>query len=155
MLREKYDEAVKAKKELKAMIDELCEELCARIEKTPMDGVTKVSDSPRIVTVKFSALGDVWAPEYYIPECQAEAVTTALAKATTNNIVPTVKEMIMKKRARIKGAARQNFWYPAEYVYLNDNTVQIIRDSELGRFALSFEEEKEETEECLTGVTQV
>lgn len=135
MLKEKYDEAVKAKKELKAMIDDLCEELCARIEKTPIDGVTKISDSPRIVTVKFSALGDVWAPEYYIPECQAEAVKIALDKTNLKNIPAVVKDMILKKRACTK--AGSGYWYPPEYVYLNENTVRIIQDSELGQFALS------------------
>jgi len=107
----------------------------------------RIQHLPRIVIIKRSALGSVWSPEYYIPKCQAEAVTTVLNNATMGNIVPAVKDMITKKRARVKSAAKQGFWCPAKYVYLNNNTVRLIRDSELGQFALSFKKEKEE--ECV------
>ena len=141
-LQEKYGVLKNVSAELTKMISKLCEELCAKIEDAPTEGVTKISASPKIVTVKLAALGNNWTPAYYIPECQAEAVKRALEKANISNIVHVVCKMIREKRVQTKSG--RGYWYPPEYVYLNDNTVRIIRDSELGRFALAQKEEEEE-----------
>lgn len=131
--------------EVTAMKEKLIEELYQHIKDKPIPGVTKISDHPQIVTVKFSALsnGLNLTPEYYISEHQANAVKDRLNGCkTASSVCNAVKEMIEKKRIQ-KGKGWGEYWS----FYLNETTLSILRESELGKYAMEEHDDRKDTEQ--------
>ena len=109
--------------------DKLISELKGHISETPAAGVTPVAGGIRAVTVPVSRAWTNLTPEYWIPECQAEAVEKKLRSAATPlQCLEWVLEML-----RTKAVVCNKIRTP-----LNDKTVEIIRESELGRSAAEY-----------------
>lgn len=136
------DKIKKLEEEVNAMKERLVEELCRYIKDEPVPGVEILSESPRIAVVKFSAVarshGNNLSPEYYISSCQAEAVMQRLSQCKSASAAcNAVKEMIEEKKVQ-KSAMKSHS------VFLNETTLKILKESELGKYAMSGEYEKED-----------
>lgn len=94
-----------------------------------------ICDSPYIALVPYSKImsspGHILAPDYYIPAAQVDAVRTRINNCVhADQLCRAVKEMIETKKVRISGG----------YVYLNETTLRVLRESELGQFVTSESE---------------
>lgn len=134
-----FAEKIKEMRELQAEIDRmtsalnksLLESIRAENEKeTPT-----LCDNPHIALVPYSKImsspGHILAPDYYIPSAQVEAVRIRINNCLhADQLCKAVKEMIDTKKVRVSGG----------YVYLNETTLRVLRESELGQFITSESE---------------
>lgn len=124
--------------EIRHMAEGITDDLVIAVANQPFTG-SILSDGrngkPAICTIRFSDLS-AWrnlTPEYYMPTKQAEAVRKRLSSCkTVGNFIVAVKDMLKDKR--VKTGSSSN-----DYVYLNENTLSIIHQSEIGRFIVNNE----------------
>ena len=89
-----------------------------------------------IVTLSELRKAKSWSPTYFFPEAQAKAVVSRMKSCTTvEDICKAVQEMLKDKRVKIGG----------EYVYLNNETLKTLMESEIGRYIESMQSQKEES----------
>ncbi len=129
-LAEFGQQLMETQKKFLDMVESLKRSIYQDVMSSPMKGVASVQAN--IAVVRFSAIAEnkmrSLAADYYIPKAQADAVCLKLYEYTTpEKISAVVKEMIETKRVTIG----------RDVTLLNDKTVQILRDSELGQFALN------------------
>ena len=98
------------------MIEETKEKICTEIAGTELPHVKRLNSF--CVVVRLSQLEhNIWTPEYYIPNAQANYVRKALEKiSTARTFAEKVKGMIENRNVKIN----QNVHY------LNDTTVAIL-----------------------------
>lgn len=91
-----------------------------------------ICDNPPIALVSYSKImsspGHILSPDYYIPSAQVEAVRHRINNCIhVNQLCKAVKEMIETKKVKVRGG----------YTYLNETTLRVLRESELGRFIMT------------------
>lgn len=73
--------------------------------------------------------GAEYSPEYYISDCQVEAVKKRLSECkSASSACNAVRKMIEDKKVQ-KSALKSHS------VFLNETTLRILRESELGKYA--------------------
>lgn len=109
-------EVLRIEKSISTMIEEIKEQICAEIAGTELPQVKRLNSF--CVVVRLSQLEhNIWTPEYYIPNAQANYVRKALEKINTaRTFTEKVKGMIENRNVKIN----QNVHY------LNDTTVAIL-----------------------------
>ncbi len=139
---EKMQAIMDLENEVRQMANTLKRQLIEAVESQSPSG-TIICDGkngkPAIVAVRFSALSasDNWTPACYIPGEQARAIAKAMDRCTSaRSICLTVGNVI--QQGRVSMSANRG-----DYIYLNNQTIELLRSSELGQFILS-ESQKEE-----------
>lgn len=127
------------------MVQELKQELKARVASIPFRGEV-ISDGengkPFFGIQKASNLFTKWSPTYHIPKAQAQAVEYRLSKCKTpNSVCVAIREMIKKKWVA-NDSIRYAFYY-GRVTYLNNETLEVLRNSEIGKYALAHAPQKE------------
>ena len=114
---ENLKELLEVEKSIKTMINELKQRIIKETVETPLDGVKPISKN--ICIVKMSNLQyNVWSPEYYLPEKQAEYVEKSLESVSTiHSFVEIIKKTIEQKYVKI-GQNRYR---------LNENTISVLK----------------------------
>lgn len=119
-------------REIYRMIDGLKADLSSAVGDQPFQG-KMINDGsnggPMIGIVRFSQLSESknWSPEYHFPAAQAKAVSKRLESCKSpSSICAAVKDMIAEKRVRLGGGNN--------VVFLNEETLKILRESEIGQY---------------------
>lgn len=130
-------------KELLRITEEIKGDVVMEVAGQPFNG-SIICDGrdgkPVICTIRFSELRSSknWTPEYYMPVKQADAVRKRLSKCSTaGNVLVAIKEMLRDKRVKMGPASN-------DYIYLNEKTLRILRESEIGRFLANNENKDNE-----------
>ncbi len=117
------------------MADDLKRDLAAAVEDQPFHG-RMINDGKNggpvmgIVMLSQIVKSNNWTPEYHFPSAQAEAVAKKLENCRTMKaIFEAVREMIEKKCVKNVGGNQK--------VFLNEETLLILRESEIGRHAMN------------------
>ena len=136
-LAEKLQQVQQLENEISRMVDELKTQLVTAVAGQHLEGVKEIGCSGRVVSVSLSAItktpGLNLSAEYYIPQSQADAINHRLAACkSSQQLCKAVREMI--ETGRVKQSGNSN------YVYLNKETVRILRESELGQYVLGVAE---------------
>ena len=110
-------DVLKIEQSITTLIDDLKEQIVAETSEKLLDGVTVISKN--ICTVKLSNLKhNIWSPEYYLPDKQAEYVGKALEGiSTAHSFISKVKTIIDDGFVKIG----QNHYR------LNDNTISVLK----------------------------
>ena len=124
--------------EISRMVDGLKTDLVDAVSKQQFDGKIVNDGSTGGPVIGIVTLGTVMnsrgmnlTPEYYLPPKQVEAVKRKLNSATTvQQVCSSVKSMLEDKVVRFSKKA-------GDCIYLNDNTLRIISESELGQYVMS------------------
>ncbi len=125
--------------EIIKMVEALKQQIAEAVETQPFHG-RMINDGKNggaiIGVIQLSQLQKTgnWSAEYHFPQTQAKAVMRKLDKCRTPDAVcKAVKSMLDDKVVRFDGGA--------EKVYLNEDTLKILRDSEIGQYAVNGEEQ--------------
>ena len=126
------------------MVQELKQELKARVAAVPFRGEV-ISDGengkPLICVMKFSQLQDNWDLSYHAPKAQAEAVEHRLANCTTTKAVcRALYDMMSCGYVTMFGCDN---YRGSNRIYLNKETLAVLRNSEIGKYALAHPPQKE------------
>lgn len=101
----KLQESFDLLQKLKLLQNEVFEEINKEIEEIPeLKGVTLLNSSPHCISISFSQLSNrCWSPQYYIAECQKEAIRKGLEKCGKNleKITKCIKKMLDEKMVKI------------------------------------------------------
>lgn len=122
MVSVKFEALLQAEKAAQSYLAAAREDLVAEIREAKLAGVKKISDSPRCVVVRFSALSSNlnWSPEHYIQESQAEAVNMVLLKQTSaSSFLAALDDMVHTGKAKVGKNATT----------LNEETLRILRET--------------------------
>lgn len=122
MVNENFEALLQAEKTAQSCLAAVREDLVSEIRKAKLSGVRKISDSPRCVVVRLSALSDGMnlSPRHYIQESQANAVNMVLLKRTTaSSFLAALADMIHSGKAKIGN----------DTTTLNDETLRILREA--------------------------
>lgn len=113
------------------LLETLKKQLSENVGSEKLDGVyVKTSASGLQYAIVSSRLlnGNPWSPSFYIPRCQSEAIEMRLKSANTPDAIKqAITSMVKEKRVKLGSG---------ENIYLNDETISIIKTSELGQWAL-------------------
>lgn len=125
-------------KEIDRMTSALNLELLKSIEDENRKDVKLISDSPEIALVPYSVVmsspGHILSAEHYLPGSQVEAVRHRINNCLhADQLCRAVKEMIETKKVKMRGG----------YTYLNETTLRVLRESELGQFVTDDNIKKE------------
>lgn len=117
-----------AQNQLNQMLSDLNKQLLESIDSENRKNVTMLNDYCFIVP--YSKLNPAcWSPDYYSPVSQVDAVRHVLNKSFQfDDICKAVRDMITTKKVKISGN---------HIVHLNDTTLSILENSELGQFVMS------------------
>lgn len=115
------------------MISKLNKELLETIETENKKDTPMISTNPAIAIVPYHKIRNskthILSAEYYIPTSQVQAVRHKLNNCTSpEQLCLFVKQMLNEKTIKI-GTAK---------TYLNETTLSVIRNSEIGQFVLNF-----------------
>lgn len=126
------------------MVQELVQELKARVAAVPFRGEV-ISDGengkPFFGIIEASNLFPKWSPSYHVSKVQAQAVVYRLSKCKTpNSVCVAIREMI-KKKWIANDSCRYAFYY-GRVTYLNNETLAVLRNSEIGKYALAHPPQK-------------
>ena len=134
-LSQKMDEIERLEEYIQQLVDSLKNELSSQISSQRMKGVTVINDGknggPLIGVVRLSTLQSQrsWSPEFYFPQKQAEAVSKRLASCkTVKQIIGAVEDMLNLRAVKMSSSSS------SDKILLNDETVRIIAESELGQY---------------------
>ena len=130
------------------MVQKLKQELKARVAAVPFRGEV-ISDGengkPFLGILKASNLSTNWSPLYHIPKAQAQAVEYRLEKCTTTKAVCRALYDMMScgyvktsKADPYMGSSNGS-----DRTYLNKDTLAVLRNSEIGKYALAHPPQKE------------
>ena len=122
MVNENFEALLQAEKTAQSCLAAAREDLVSEIREAKLPDVKKISDSPRCVVVRFSALSGSmnWSPRHYIQESQADAVNMVLLKRTTaSGFLAALDDMIHSRKAMVGNDATT----------LNDETLRILRET--------------------------
>lgn len=134
-LYEKLSTIRQLESEVQNMTADIISELERMVGNQVLSGVAVISGQdgvgPHIAIVRSSLLFDGpetnWSPEYYLPIVQAEAVRSRLDSCRTiQQVCMAVAKMITERKVAFGNGK----------VFLNKETLRILRDSEIGRFAI-------------------
>lgn len=134
---EKIHQMSDLEKEIRRMVDSLKTDLATAVGNQPFHGemINDGSDGGPIVgIVKFSHLAksESWSPEYHFPAAQASAVSRRLESCKTpSSVCAAVKDMIAKKRVKTGDGN--------SFVSLNEDTLKVLRESEIGQYVSLYE----------------
>lgn len=121
---------IESRRKIAKLRDELCQKIASI--KSHMEMISDGKDGrPLIGTIKFSQLQSMsnWSPSYHFVEYQAKAVQKALLNCNTlKQLIKCVKEMILHKKVSFSAY---------EPIYLNDETMKVIKESEIGQFIIA------------------
>lgn len=119
-------------REISRMVESLKADLTSAVGDQPFQG-EMINDGsnggPLIGVVKFSQLSksNNWSPNYHFPAAQAKAVSRRLESCkTASSVCAAVRDMISEKRVRM-GPGNNT-------VILNEETLKILRESEIGQY---------------------
>lgn len=125
------------------MVQELKQELKARVTAVPFRGEV-ISDGengkPLICVMKFSQLQGKWDLSYHAPKEQAKAVAHRLETCTTTKAVCRALYDMMSC-----GFVTMDYcdnYHGSNRVYLNNDTLSVLRNSEIGKYALAHPPQK-------------
>lgn len=126
------------------MVQELKQELKARVAAVPFRGEV-ISDgengSPLICVIKFSHLQGQWDLAYHAPKAQAEAVAHRLETCTTTKAVcKALYDMLSCGYVTMYGCQD---YRGSNRIYLNQDTLAVLRNSEIGKYTLAHPPQKE------------
>lgn len=126
------------------MVQELKQELKARVAAVPFRGEV-ISDGengkPLICVMKFSQLQDNWDLSYHAPKAQAEAVAHRLEGSTTTKAVcRALYDMMTCGYVTMYGCQD---YRGSNRIYLNQDTLAVLRNSEIGKYTLAHPPQKE------------
>lgn len=126
------------------MVQELKRELKARVAAVPFRGEV-ISDGengkPLICVMKFSQLQGKWDLSYHAPKAQAEAVAYRLENSkTTKAVCKALYDMMSCGYVTMYGCHN---YRGSNKVYLNKETLAVLRNSEIGKYALAHPPQKE------------
>lgn len=118
--------------EIDRMTSSLNKALLESIESENKKDVHMICNDPQIALVPYSVVmaspGHILSAEYYIPGSQVEAVRHRINNCLhADQLCRAVKEMIETKKVKMRGG----------YTYLNETTLRVLRESELGQFVTS------------------
>lgn len=106
---------------LKLLQEEIFEEIDKEIENIPeLKGVTLLNTSPHCISIRFSDLSNrCWSPQFYIAECQKEAIRKGLEKCGKDleKITKCIKKMLDEKFVKINN----------DKTILNDNSLATLQ----------------------------
>ena len=106
---------------LKLLNEEIFVEIDKEIENIPeLKGVTRLSSSPNCAIISFSALSNrCWSPQYYMADCQKEAIRKGLAKCGKDleKITKCIKKMLDDKFVKVNN----------DKTILNDNSLETLQ----------------------------
>lgn len=132
---ERMDQLRLLEAEITRMATELKTEITSAVASQPMRGrmINDGSNGGALMgVVKASELmkSGNWSAEYYFPQKQAEAVGKALDKCeSTKEICSAIRKMLAEKRVMVRSKN-------SEAIYLNEDTLKILRESEIGKYVL-------------------
>lgn len=130
------------------MVQELKQELKARVAAVPFRGKV-ISDGengkPLICVMKISQLQDKWDLSYHTPKAQAEAVEFRLTTCTTTKAVcKALYDMMSCGYVKTRKADPYlGSLHGSDRTYLNKDTLAVLRNSEIGKYALAHPPQKE------------
>ena len=136
--KSEFDILVDIDNRMRQIVGHLKTEIHNRLSSVPFKGEL-ISDGkdgrPLIGIIKFSQLDktDNWTPDYHFSKMQAKAVSICLENCTTaKQLLKAVEDMLTKKYVL---AYPCKFKYAlSDRVYLNEDTLEILRNSEIGRY---------------------
>lgn len=119
-MQEKMKELREAESKLLAILRDIKSDVCEAVNRQKFDGKI-ISEKPLAFTMKLSQLDKrCWAPDYYAPCAQADAVQSLLDRCSTiKQFEQAVKSMLERRYVNI-GNSR---------VMLNDRTIEAIQKS--------------------------
>lgn len=89
---------------------------------------TVSGDGVMIVKMSIVAKEDNWSPDYFLPKSQAFAVASAFRNADTfDTLCKKVSELLQEDTPLVRLGAHH-------VIRLNPRTIEILRNSELGKF---------------------
>ena len=126
------------------MVKELKQELKARVAAVPFRGEV-ISDGengkPLICVMKFSQLQDKLDLSYHAPKAQSNAVAHRLETCTTTqSVCRALYDMLSCGYVTMYGC---NDYQGSNRIYLNQDTLAVLRNSEIGKYALAHPPQKE------------
>lgn len=126
------------------MVQELKQELKARVAAVPFRGEV-ISDGengkPLICVMKFSQLQDNWDLSYHAPKAQADAVAHRLETSkTTKAVCMALYDMMSCGYVTMYEC---NEYRGSNRIYLNNDTLTVLRNSAIGKYALAHPPQKE------------
>lgn len=132
-----FDILVDIDNRMRQIVGHLKTEINKRLSSVPFKGKL-ISDGkdgrPLIGIIKFSQLDktDNWSPDYYFAKKQAEAVSICLENCSTaKQLLKAVEDMLTKKYVHVYVGHSYTL---SDRVYLNEDTLEILRNSEIGRY---------------------
>lgn len=136
--KNEFDILVDIDNRMRQIVGHLKTEIHNRLSSVPFKGEL-ISDGkdgrPLIGIIKFSQLDktDNWTPDYHFSKMQAKAVSIYLENCNTaKQLLKAVEDMLTKKYVL---AYPCKFKYAlSDRVYLNEDTLEILRNSEIGRY---------------------
>lgn len=131
-LKEQMDNLSALLAQVNELLEALKKQLAEDISNEKLDGVSvKTGNSGLQFAIVSSRLlmGNPWSPSFFIPRCQAEAIESRLRNTNTPDAIKQATlSMIKEKRVKLSRG---------ETIMLNGETISIIKNSELGQWALS------------------
>ena len=128
------NELLEKEQEVQQLLEALKKELAVSVQNENSVFVPFKNTSVRCGIVRLSdimANNMILATECYIPACQADAVMRKLDSCTTlTQLASRVREMILTGVARFS---------QSRAIILNKETIRILRESDLGQFAMAQE----------------
>lgn len=119
------------------MLDTLCDDIVSAVSAQPTPGVKVLGTNPNCMCVSMSRIltEGSWSPSTYSPQSQADAVRKLLSRCKTpKQLCEAFNKAMREKRVQVSSAH-------GDYVYLNSETLRILGESELAKYA--------ETEEAM------
>lgn len=135
------------------MVQALKQELKARVAAVPFRGEV-ISDGengkPLICVMKFSQLQGKWDLSYHSPIAQAEAVAYRLKTCmTTKAVCKALYDMMSCGYVKTsKVDPYMGSLHGSDRTYLNQDTLAVLRNSEIGKYTLAHPPQKENEQEA-------
>lgn len=135
-------EAKALEAEMMRLVEQIKSEIIADVKAQPFHGKMLNDGSnggPVTAVIPFSEMARTknFLPEYHIPAEQGKAVCRKLDSCkTVQQVMKSVREMLESGTVRLSSNER---------FYLNENTLKILRESEIGQY-IAEEDAAEETE---------
>lgn len=127
---EKMAQLEELEAEIKNMVQSLKRDIVMMVEAQPFRGQI-INDGknggPIMGTIPFSQMmkSSNWSPEYHFPQKQAEAVLHSLDKCVSvTDVCSAIRRMMEQRFVNVNGTK----------VYLNEETIQILEASDIGKY---------------------
>lgn len=125
-----------AQQRVEQMLDALCDDIASAVSTQPTPGVKVIGESPLCMSVSASRIfaEGSWLPSTYSSQEQAKAVRKAFSSCKSpEKFCDAMCKLLKEERVQMSSSY-------GDFVYLNNETLRILRESELAKYIAETEE---------------